>query len=50
MQEFDGALTAGTTRLIEVSLLSAAVAAAPGLVLTGGRALEAHVTVTRPPR
>jgi uncharacterized membrane protein YjjP (DUF1212 family) len=47
MRDFlDGALTAGTTRLVEVVLLGAAVAAAAGLVLTGGRALDVHLTIT----
>jgi uncharacterized membrane protein YjjP (DUF1212 family) len=47
MRDFlDGALAAGTTRLVEVVLLGAAVAAAAGLVLTGGRALDVHLTIT----
>ena len=47
MRDFlDGALAAGTTRLVEVVLLGAAVAAAAGIVLTGGRALGVHLGIT----
>jgi uncharacterized membrane protein YjjP (DUF1212 family) len=47
MRDFlDGALASGTTRLVEVVLLGSAVAAAAGLVLTGGRAVDVHLSIT----
>lgn len=47
MRDFlDGALAPGTTRLVEVVILGAAVAAAAGIVLAGGRALDVRLTIT----
>lgn len=47
MRDFlDGALASGTTRLIEVVLLGAAVAGSAGLVLAAGQALDVHLTIT----
>lgn len=47
MRDFlDGALASGTTRLVEVVLLGAAVAVSAGLVLAAGPALGVQLSVT----